>query len=86
MVTDYQWKAETLEGALSSTPSSRVLWLPGEQFGDEVLWLQVYGTLKQSSTSLRWHVLPSTYLHSALHAAGAIAPVSSCERLVAFDD
>ena len=31
MVTDYQWKAETLEGALASTPSSRILWIPGEQ-------------------------------------------------------
>lgn len=50
------------------------------------LQLQVCGTLRRASTPLGWHVLAIIYLHSALYAAGAIAPVSSCERLVAFDD
>ena len=73
-------------GVLADAPSSRASWIPGEQYDDEGFRLHVCGTLKRTSTLLGWHILPSTYLHSALHAAGAIAPASSCERLVAFDD
>jgi len=75
-----------VRGVLTDAPSSRVSWILGEQHDDERFRLRVCGTLKRTSTLLGRHVLPSTYLHSALHAAGAIAPVSSCERLVAFDD
>ena len=57
MVTDCQWKTEIHGGALSDTPSSSTLWIPGEQHGDEGSPVLAWAIHKTGMLSLLFVIL-----------------------------